>query len=300
MATVNITEILGSDSISGSRVTINSNFLILQNWINGYSTVFGLDNVNGIMNLSQSPIGRITAKTGYFNSINIPSSGTSLATINSAGQSNFSVVSTTSLIASGNVNFSGSIVLSSGSIFTAGGTASYNGDLIANSNFILGPQGSVRSQNTTFQAGLTSTQPFPVNTVTVPGGGGGVTGGTNSPYILTGTEDVIYANCSGSGFYMRVIDGNGATAANLPAGKRITIVNTSAASGSIQVGLQGSPQYYTGFNTLATYGGFSTITIPAGESYRSSISLQWEPRIAKGQTTQNGSWVVLSAVNMTV
>ena len=49
MATVNINEILGSDSISGSRVTINSNFLTLQNWINGYVNVFGIDTINGIL-----------------------------------------------------------------------------------------------------------------------------------------------------------------------------------------------------------------------------------------------------------
>lgn len=296
MATVNITEILGSDSISGSRVTINSNFLILQNWINGYTTVFGVDGVNGILNLTQSSIGRISAKSGYFNTLNIPSSGTSLASVNSAGQANFSSVSTTTLTSSGSVNFTGSVTISSLASLTVGGTASYNGNLYSNSNFILGPQGSITSQNTTYKPGLTSGQVLDLNTA----GGGGVTGGLNSPYSVNGLEDVIYADCSGSGFYMKVVNGNGATAANISSGKRITIVNTSASSGSIQVGLQGSPQYYTGFNTLATYGGFSTITIPSSESYRSSITLQWEPRIAKGQTTQNGSWVVLSAINMTV
>ena len=37
MATVSTTSILGSDSISASRITINSNFLLLENWINGYT-----------------------------------------------------------------------------------------------------------------------------------------------------------------------------------------------------------------------------------------------------------------------
>ena len=64
MATVNITEILGTDSISGSRVTINSNFLILQNWINGYITVFGIDTVNGILDLSGASTGKVQAKIG--------------------------------------------------------------------------------------------------------------------------------------------------------------------------------------------------------------------------------------------
>jgi len=62
MATVNTTSILGSDSISASRTTINSNFLTLQNWINNYNTVFGLDTVNGIINLTGASTGRVSAK----------------------------------------------------------------------------------------------------------------------------------------------------------------------------------------------------------------------------------------------
>jgi hypothetical protein len=90
----------------------------------------------------------------------------------------------------------------------------------------------------------------------------------------------------------------GATAANLPAGLRITIINTDASAGSIETGIQGSA--YTGFNTSSSYGAFPStgITVDAGKPYQSSIQLQWEPRIGQGTGSQEGSWVVLSATNM--
>ena len=104
---------------------------------------------------------------------------------------------------------------------------------------------------------------------------------------------------------MKTCDGTspvGGTVPSIAAGTRITIINTSASSGYIVTGVTGSPSYYTGFNTAALYGGFNSpgITASAGKSYRSSISLQWEPRVGKGQATQNGSWVVLSHSNMTL
>lgn len=297
MATVNITEILGSDSISGSRVTINSNFLILQNWINGYSTVFGIDSINGILDLSQASTGKVAAKIGAFSSISVPASGTTTASINSAGQASFVNVSSTSLTASGGVTFSGTVSITSAASLTVGATASFNGSLVANSNLYLGSNGNIISSNWTAATGLTAGTVFPANN----SGGGGLATTVNAPYALTGLEDVIYANCS-SGFYMKVVAGNGATAANITQGKRITIVNTSASAGTIYTGTTGSPAYYTGFNTSSTYGGFSIsgITGPSGKSYRSSINLQWEPRIASTQATQRGSWVVLSSTNITV
>jgi hypothetical protein len=306
MSTVSTTEILGSDSISGSRITINSNFLILQNWINGYISVFGVDSTNGILDLTTASTGKVMAKIGAFNSLSIPSSGVPTAVVNSAGQSSFASVTTTSLTASGNVTFNGTVTFGSGSTFVVGGTASFNGSLSANAALVLGPIGHIVSQNTIYQSGLTAGQAFPDNTL----GGGGVTGSLASPYAITGLEDVIYADCSGSGFFMKVVDGSGgigATAANIASGTRLTIINTSSSAGLIQTGVQEvvpvvGPKYYTGFNTDPLYGGFPSggITISSGYSYRSSISLQWEPRVALGQATENGSWVVLSATNMTV
>jgi len=303
MATVNTTEILGSDSISGSRVTINSNFLILQNWINGYITVFGVDSVNGILDLTGASTGKVMAKIGAFNSIAVPSTGTAYAAVNSSGQASFTSVSTTTLTASGTVTLNGSVTMGTSSVLVVGGTASYNGSLSANAAFQLGVQGHVISQNKTILSGLTAGSAFPVNTS--GSGGGGVVTSVNSPYALTGLEDVIYANCGPTGFYLKVVDGvspYGGTVSNIPAGSRITIVNTSAATGYIWTGVTGTSTYYTGFNTSSTHGGYSSsgIVVTQSKAYRSSITLQWEPQVALTETTQTGSWVVLGSTNMTV
>jgi hypothetical protein len=301
MATVNINEILGSDSISGSRVTINSNFLTLQNWINGFITVFGVDSVNGILDLTGASTGRVSAKIGRFNSVSLPATGNATASINSLGQSTFASVQTTALTASGAVTLSGSVIFSSSAIFVAGATASFNSTLNANAALNLGPAGHVVSQNTTYVSGATAGTAFPSNAL----GGGGVYTTVTTPYAITGLEDVIFAECGPTGFYMKVVDGTspvGGTLPNIAAGTRVTIVNTSAATGYIFTGVTGATTYYTGFNTSASYGGFPSggLVVSSGKSYRSSVILQWEPRVGQGQATQNGSWIVLGATNVTV
>ncbi len=301
MATVNINEILGSDSISGSRVTINSNFLTLQNWINGYVNVFGIDTVNGILDLTGASTGRVSAKIGKFDSVSLPATGVSTASINNLGQSSFASVQTTTLTASGAVTASSTVTFGSSSIFNAGGTASFNNTLNINSGMYLGAQGHVISQNSTYESGATAGTAFPANNA----GGGGRFTSVNSPYVVTGLEDVIYAQCGPTGFYMKVVDGTspvGGTLPNLPQGTRVTIVNTTSATGYIYTGVTGSTSYYTGFNTASTYGGFSSsgIIVPQNKAYRSSITLQWEPRVGQGQATQNGSWIVIGSSNVTV
>lgn len=301
MATVNINEILGSDSISGSRVTINSNFLTLQNWINGYIQTFGVDSVNGILDLTSASTGKVAAKIGRFDSISVPAIGASTASINSLGQSIFASVQTTAFTASGAVSLNGTITFGTSSVFVAGGTASFNSTVNLNSAVYLGPVGHIVSQNTTFQSGATVGTAFPSNTL----GGGGAYTSLNNPYALTGLEDVIYANCGPTGFFLKVVDGNspvGGTLPNIPQGTRITIVNTSGETGYIFTGITGATSYYTGFNTSSSYGGYSSsgIVVKQNSAYRSSIQLQWEPRVGQGQATQNGSWIVLGATNMTV
>ena len=128
----------------------------------------------------------------------------------------------------------------------------------------------------------------------------------DSPYEVTGIEDVIYAECGPTGFYLSVNGqngGSGGTPSILPSGYRIRIVNTTGSTGYIFTGVQGvSNTYYTGFNTDTSYGNYATggIVIDQNSQYRASVHLQWEPRIAQGQTTQNGSWIVLSGTNVTI
>lgn len=293
MSTVNTTSILGSDSISGSRTTLNSNFLLLQNWINNYYTVFGLDTVNGIIDLTGASTGRVSAKTGKFDSIIVPSGGTALAQINSSGAGLFASLSTTLLSASGVITFGpGSTLTQSGSS-TFSGTTTFSGATTLNALTTLGPQGNFASQNSVGASGATAGTPFPDSAT---GGGGGRGTSFSNPYFITGLEDVIYAQCS-SGFYISV-GTTGATAANLPSGLRVTIINTETSGGSIQTGVQGSN--YTGFNTVVGYGQFPStgITVDANRPYQSSVQLQWEPRVGQGTGSQEGSWVVLAATNM--
>ena len=301
-STVNITEILGSDSISGSRITINSNFLILQNWINGYVQVFGVDTTNGILDLTGASTGKVAAKIGRFDSLSLPASGTALTSFNSTGGASLVSLSSTNVTVSGALTANGTITFGSSSIFIAGGTSSFNSSVSANSAFYLGPQGHVISQNTTVATGLTAGTAFPSTTI---GGGGYVTSTSASPYAITGLEDVIYADCGPTGFFMKVVDGTspvGGTLPNIPQGTRVTIVNTNSATGYVWTGLTGSTTYYTGFNTVASFGGYSSsgIVFPQNKAYRSSVTLQWEPRVGQGQATMNGSWIVIGSSNATV
>ena len=301
MATVSTTSILGSDSISASRLTINSNFLLLENWINGFISTFGIDTNNGILDLSQATTGSIYAKTGYFDQLQFPSTGTFTARILSSGAASFSDVSTVSFTSSGLTTVNGSLVQNGLSTF--GATATFNSSVNMNGSLVTGPLGSNISKNTTYLTGLTAEQAFPASNNL---GGGGIYTTLNNPYQVTGLEDVIYANCGPTGFYMSVnglTGGSGGTASNLPAGYRIRIVNTSGSTGYIYTGIQGTTNtYYTGFNTSSSYGNYATggIVINANSQYQASVHLQWEPRIAQGQTTQNGSWIVLSGINVTI
>lgn len=302
MATVKINELLGTSSISGDRVTINSNFIVLQNWINSYITTFGVDTNNGILDLTSASTGKISAKIGSFDSISVPTSGTVKASVNSSGNSSFASVSTTTITVSGSSTLNGNVIVSSLASFTAGGTSTFNGPVNLNAGVYLGAQGHVISQNNVYLTGATSGTAFPSNVI---GGGGYFTSGVNSPYALTGLEDVIYANCSGpTGFYLKVVDGTspfGGSLPNIPSGSRVTIVHTGGVTGYIWTGTTGSPSYYTGFNNDSSYGGYSSsIIFPRDKSYRSSVTLQWEPRIGQGQATQNGSWVVISSTNATL
>jgi hypothetical protein len=292
MATVSTTSILGSDSISASRTTLNSNFLLLENSINQFNTVFGIDSTNGILDLSAASTGRISAKTGKFDQVIVPSGGTALAQILSTGQAEFVSVATATLTASGASTMNG--------IFTANGTASFTSttNLIGATNLsqafnvLLG--GHFVGQNTIFDAGATAGTAFPASNI----GGGGRVSTLAVPYQVSGIEDIIYAQC-GSGFFISV-GTTGGTASALTAGSRLTIINTGSTGGFIATGVQDGGAYYTGFNTVAGYGDYPSagITCDVGRPYQSSIQLQWEPRVGQGTGTQEGSWVVLGSSNM--
>jgi hypothetical protein len=300
---ITIQEILGTDSIAPSRLTINSNFLLIENEINDLEDVFNINVVTGSMDMSQATSGQLKAKTFFANEATFPASGT--ATVNiygtgaSAGNASFSgtvAASQLTLSATGSFN---QVNASGPAVFGATGT--FNGAAVFNSTVTNGPTGSFIEKNSIGASG--STNAF----LSTSNGGGGVTGTYSNPYPLTFNESVIYANCaytstdSGDagftqGFFFYVATGAGATAPPLPQGYKLTIVNTALNSGLIGTGVTGpgGSTYYTGFSTGNGLYQPAGITTPASIPYKNSLTLQWENRIGKESTTQKGSWVVIS------
>lgn len=294
MATVNLTEIKGSDGISGSRNRINSNIKILGNWINGYVDVFKIDKNNGILDLSSTTTGKIVAKRGEFNSIKISTSGASGgASINSSGVGSFVALNTQILGVSGQSNLAGLVNIKDNAVFDIGSVADFDGKVNMNGHLKLGPKASISNTSTVISTGLTAGAKFPDSS----SGGGGFNSLTG-PYEITGQENIIYADLSSPGGFMMSV-GDGIKEAALPEGFELTIINTNRNGGSIATGIQNT--FYTGFNTNALQGGWGTgITTPANNAYRSVIKLRWEPRVDKDSVDQKGSWVLLSSTNFTI
>lgn len=298
---ITIQEILGTDSVAASRLTINSNFLLIENEINDLEDTFNINTITGAMDISTATSGQIKAKDVYFNTLSLPAAGTPAiilyGTGASAGNASFSGnVSTNTLNVGATANFN---VVSATGPATFGATAAFSGPLVSYNQIINGSTGAFVDTNR--KASVGTNVIFPNAAV----GGGGVTGSYSSPYVLSGQESVIFADCgfvSGlgadaankTGFYMQAATGSGGVLSPLPAGFRITIVNTNSATGSIHTGVTGASTYYTGFNTVrGQYSSF--VEVPSGKPYKSSVTLQWEPRIGLTDATQKGSWVVVSS-----
>lgn len=306
---ITIQEILGTDSIAASRLTINSNFLLVENELNDFEDTFNINVVTGAMDVSQATSGQVKSKSFYSNQITLPSSGTS--TINmygtgaSAGGASFSgKVNAAQLQLSGTGAFN-QVNASGPAVF--GSTAQFGGAVTYGLSVTNGPSGSFREQNAIAIAGATNQFASPLGGA----GGGGMTGTFSNPYPLTFNESTIYANCSWvssanadvnnqTGFFFYVVTGDGGVASSIPQGHRITIINTSALQGMIATGVTGpaGSTYYTGFNTGPAQYSSSGINVPSGLPYKTSITLQWENRIAKNSGTQKGSWVVVSTAGI--
>jgi hypothetical protein len=267
--------------------------------VNKIETNLGINPDTGDIDTTSASSGTIKGKIVSANQMSLPASGATsqivmYGTGTNAGNATFGgTVTTTNLIVSGISTFSGNIVINSGVSFTSGGSANFNGDTTVNGSLIIGTAGVEINKNTDTSA--TGAFPSPSSS-----NGGGYSTTSAAPYAMQFNENLIYADCGGTGFYLKIVDGNGATASSLPQGYVLTIVNTSATGGKIVTGVTGSPQFYTGFNTNTAGYSASGITIGNNKQYRSSIKLLWEPRIDQTQATQKGSWVVLEATNMTV
>lgn len=306
---ITIQEILGTDSIAASRLTINSNFLLVENEINDIENIFNINVVTGAMDISQATSGQFKAKTVYANQAAFPASGTPTVNIYgtgaSAGNASFSgTVSATQLTLSATGSFN-QINASGPAVF--GSTARYDGAVTFNSSVTNGPTGSYIEKNATGASGSTNAFISPLS-----GGGGGITGTFSNPYALALNESVVYVDAGyvssaggdsgfNTGFFFYVATGAApsGTPPSIPQGFRLTLINTSGAGGRIATGVTGptGSTYYTGFNTSANGGAWASkaVLVPSSLPYKTSVTLQWENRIGKGGTTQNGSWVVISS-----
>jgi len=310
---ITIQEILGTDSIAASRLTINSNFLLVENEINDLENVFNLNVVTGAMDISQATSGQLKAKTIYSNQAAFPASGTPTVNIYgtgaSAGNASFSgIVSANQMTLSATGTFN-QINASGPAVF--GSTARYDGAVTFNSSVTNGPTGSYIEKNATGASGSTNAFISPLS-----GGGGGITGTFSNPYALSLNESVVYVDAGyvstatgdsgfNTGFFFYVATGTApsGTPPAIPQGFRLTLINTNGSNGRIATGITGPTggTYYTGFNTLANGGAWASkaISVPSSLPYKTSVTLQWENRVGKGGTTQNGSWVVISSSGYT-
>lgn len=297
---ITITEILGTDSISGSRLTINANFLLLENAYNDLENTFNINVLTGSMDVSSASSGQIKSKSLLTNSLVMPASGSPTIQIYGTGASGGSIVFTNTVAGATGI-FSNVLqvnTLSASGTATFGATATFNSVLNVEGRMSIGASGNF--VNTNRKATVGSSTAFP------PAPGAGVTGTYSTPYQLTLTENVIYIrsnHVSGAtadagfttGFFFYAATGAGATASDIPAGYTVTLIDTATTAGKIATGVTGpAPYYYTGFST-----GDGDYTDPfiqtSANPYKSSITIMWEPRIDQGAATQKGSWVVVNS-----
>ncbi len=297
---ITITEILGTDSISGSRLTINANFLLLENAYNDLENTFNINVLTGSLDVSSASSGQIKSKSLLTNSLVMPASGSPTIQIYGTGASGGSIIFTNTVAGATGIfsNVLQANALSSSGSATFGATATFQSVLNVEGRVSIGASGNF--VNTNRKAIVGSTTAFP------PAPGAGVTGTYSTPYQLNLTENVIYIQSDyvssapadagfATGFFFYATTGSGATASTIPAGYTVTLIDTATTAGLIATGVTGpgGSEYYTGFSTGDASYSNPSIQTP-GNQYKSSITIMWEPRIDQGASTQKGSWVVVN------
>ena len=299
---ITITEILGTDSISGSRLTINANFLLLENAYNDLENTFNINVLTGSLDVSSATNGQIKAKSLLANSLVMPASGSPTIQLYGTGASGGYIIASSTVVGATGIfsNVLQSNTLSASGTATFGATATFNSVLNVEGRMSIGASGNF--VNTNRKATVGASTAFP----NAPGAG--VTGTYSTPYQLTLTENVIYIQSDyvssapadagfTTGFFFYATTGAGATASDIPAGYTVTLVDTAISAGKIATGVTGpAPYYYTGFST-----GDGDYTDPSiqtsGNPYKSSITIMWEPRIDQSGASQKGSWVVVNSTS---
>jgi len=289
---VTITEILGTDPVSGSRLTINSNFLLLENAYNDLENAFNINVLTGSMDVSSASSGQIKAKTFIGNNMVMPSSGSPTIQIYGTGANAGNIIiSNTITGATGTFNnlLTNSLSVTGAAIFQS--NVNFNDSVNLNSKFIIENNGNIINKNRRSSVNYTTPFPSPPNS--------GLTGTYDNPYYLDLTENVIYINSAYfdsirgiTGFFLCASTG---PTSLIPPGFTLTLIDTAIEPGLIVTGQTGPNNYYTGFST--TGGNYSLPGIPTpGNPYKSSLTLMWEPRIdGDSLSGPRGSWVIISS-----
>ena len=241
---ITIQEITGKEGVSGSRFAIVSNFLILENAYNDLEKAFNINTVTSSLDVSTGQTGQIKAKVMFSNTLTLPASSTAKIILSgtgaSAGNGEFSGKLTSASLAVGGT---GTInTLSVVGTSTHGATATFSG-IVSNNALQIGATGTFINTNVKSSVGN-------VELPSPSAGGGGLTGSFSSPYQLSGYENIVYADfgyVSGisadasnkTGFFFKLAPGAGATAAALPRGFTLTLVNTNSAEGYLACGVTG-------------------------------------------------------------
>jgi hypothetical protein len=146
---ITITEILGTDSISGSRLTINSNFLLLENAYNDLEDSFNINVLTGSLDVSAASSGQIKAKSFIGNSLVMPSSGTPTVQIYGTGASAGNITAA-GTVAGGTGAFSTFLStngMSASGPATFGATATFSSVAVNDGQFVNGVSGTYIERN---------------------------------------------------------------------------------------------------------------------------------------------------------
>lgn len=170
-----ITEILGTDSFSGSRLTINANFLALKSEVETIESVFGLSLASGNLDVSAATGGQIKGKVGAFNTLQLPVAGVPNITL--TGSTGAVVANTLSLNSSLTVP---NITLTLGGNLWNQGSTVFDGQ-VTNNDLVVFNDGFTRIK---VDIGATNTHTV-LNSDNII-----IFDGTTSPAILTLTPDI--------------------------------------------------------------------------------------------------------------
>jgi hypothetical protein len=175
-----ITEILGTDSFSGSRLTLNANFASLANELTSFETSFGISIASGNIDVSAATGGQIKGKVGAFNNIQLPATGTPVITLNGTTGSITTTLGTltTPAIQTASIN------ITTGGNLVNGGSSVFNGQSTFNELVVLN-DGFARAK---IDVGATGTHTV-LNTDNVI-----LFDGSTSPNMLTLTPDISLVN----------------------------------------------------------------------------------------------------------